>query len=427
MKAQVEEINSVQKRIKIECGKDDVNLVFDNVYKNVRKKAKIQGFRTGKAPLGMIRKLYGASVASEVADKLIRQYLFEAMESESIQPISAPVLETSTLPEQDKEYSFSAVIDLMPNVTVEGYKGLELSYTAAKLGEDSVNEELTALRSQQAKTQPTEEGASAKEGMLVTFDQAATIDGKEIKEMQAQEIKAEIGKQQLFPALEEALVGMKVGEEKEAKFTLPDNYNDKDIAGKEASVNLVLKALHTPILPELDDEFAKDLGLESLDELKTKVAERLEQQAEGFKRNQLESQIFTALDKANQFEVPPVIVDQVIDSMIAESAGDKADEKQVAELKSEKATRDRFREDAKARSRNTLMLHEIIKNEKLEVTDEDLEESIKSMFAGSGQEIDSSILQSLKKSMNQQQRENLLFKKAVDFVITNSTITEKPE
>lgn len=424
MKAHIEEINSVQKRIKIECGKDDVNSAFDTVFRDVRKKAKIHGFRPGKAPLGMIKNLYGDSIAAEVADKLIRQYLFTAIQEHSVEPISQPVLEANELPQQDKVYSFSAVVDLMPQIELTGYTDLDLSFKPVEVNDQAVEAEIKGISRQQAKTQSAEEGSAAKEGQMVEFDQEASHEGKEISDLNSKGNSVELGEGQMLPALEEAIIGMKVGDEKDAKISLPEAYNDKDLAGKEITLKIKLNSLQDVILPTIDDEFAKDLGLESLDELKTKVQERLNHQAETSKRNQLEAQIFEKVGAVNNFEVPPAIVDQVIDSMITD-ATKQMDEKQQREMKQDHEYRDQLKEDAKVRSRNTLILHEIIKSEKLEVSDEDIEANIQEMFAGSGEDIDAKVMESIKKSFNQQQKENLLFRKAIDFVIGKSKITEK--
>ena len=133
MKSTIEDINSVQKRLKIECETEEVNQAFLDSYKNVKKKAKIQGFRPGKAPIEMIKKLYGASVAGEVADQLIRKHLFEAISSNELNPVSTPVLETNDLPSEGEAFNFSVIIDQMPEFEVKGYKGLKLEYQSVEI------------------------------------------------------------------------------------------------------------------------------------------------------------------------------------------------------------------------------------------------------------------------------------------------------
>src|SRR6478735_2415192 len=120
MKAHVEEVNTVQRRVRVDLLASDVKNAFDSVYKNLQKKARIKGFRPGKAPLNVIKKFYGNSIAYDVADQLVRTHLFKAIDQESIRPIAAPVLESMDLPSEDKDYTFSALVDVLPPLNITG-------------------------------------------------------------------------------------------------------------------------------------------------------------------------------------------------------------------------------------------------------------------------------------------------------------------
>ena len=179
MKALVEEVNSVQKRIKVELSQEDVKNAFDSVYKRLKQKARIKGFRPGKAPLGVIKKFYGNSVAVDVADQLVKSHLFSAIEDQSITPISTPVLETMDLPAEDKPYTFSALVDILPDLKIEGYKGMELAHDAVEVTDSALEQELEVLQRRQAKTKDVEDkDAVAAAGHLATLSQSATMDGQ---------------------------------------------------------------------------------------------------------------------------------------------------------------------------------------------------------------------------------------------------------
>lgn len=426
MKSTIEDINSVQKRLKIECETEEVNQAFLDSYKNVKKKAKIQGFRPGKAPIEMIKKLYGASVAGEVADQLIRKHLFEAISSNELNPVSTPVLETNDLPSEGEAFNFSVIIDQMPEFEVKGYKGLKLEYQSVEIDDERVSKELNELRRRQANTKEVEEGTKAKEGLLIRFDQHAyDNNGEEIKSLQSNDVPAELGQGALLPELETALEGMGIDEEKTTKLTIPEEYQDPDLAGKEVDVKIKIKGLQELILPELDDEFAKDLGVDSLDELRKLSRQQLERDAENFKRSQLENGIFQQLEKDNQFEIPPAIVDQIIDSMIEEIPNQ--DKNAKAKMKSDQEFRSRAMPEAKLRARNTLLLLEIIKQEDLKVTDEDVEAHFSKMMPPSDDEKQQEMLKNIIKNVSDKDRENLLFSKAIDFIIGESELTATPQ
>ena len=425
MKAQIEEVNSVQRRIKVELSEQDVNNAFDAVYRNLRKKARIRGFRPGKAPLQVLRKFYGNSVAVDVADRLVRDHLFSAIQDQSLQPIAAPVLETAELPSENTEYAFSALIDILPALSVEGYKGLELTYTPSSVDEAAVERELEMLQRRQSKTKDAAEDATAGDGFIATISQKAKLDGEDFAAFTFEKVPVELGKQYMLQEIEDQVVGMKTGESKEFKLKIPENFHEKDLVGKDVDCTVTVEQLQELILPELNDEFAKDLGLEDLETLKKNIRDGLERQAEQSKRNQLETAMLDQLSEKNDFDVPPSMVDQVIDSMFDEMNFESDEERKQA--KKDEQRRKGMRDNAKQRAKNTLILSEIIKAEEIKVTDEDVDEHVRSMLQSSGQgdDIEPSVLDSIKKSMGGQVKESLLFKKAIDFVIESGTVTEK--
>ena len=427
MKAQVEEVSSVQRRIRVELSAKDVKSAFDSVYKNLQTKARINGFRPGKAPLNVIKKMYGSSIAYDVADRLVRNNLFTAIDQQAIKAISAPVLETFDLPKEDAEYSFSALVDILPALAISGYKGLKLTAAVAEVGESDVEREIEFIQRRQAKSKDAAEGTVAASGHVVAISQKATIDGEEFSEFTFDKVPVELGKKYLLPELEEALLGMKVGESKKVTIAVPEHVLDKSKVGKSAEATVKLEGITELDLPAVNDDLAKDLGLEDLSTLKANIKDRLDKQAEGHRRNQLETAIFEELNKSNSFDVPPSMVEQVIDSMFDEAEFSSDAERKA--MKTNPGEREKTRETALQRARNTLILSEVIKSEKINVTDEDFDAYVKELVGGSmgGAPMDAKLIESIKASMGQHARESLLFKKAIDYVISESTVTEIKE
>jgi trigger factor len=424
MKAQVEEVNTVQRRIKVELSAVDVKSAFDSVYRKLQQKARINGFRPGKAPMNVIRKMYGSSIAYDVADQLVRNHLFSAIEQQSIRPIAAPVLETMDLPKEDTDYSFSALVDILPALKIDGYKGLTLEATTSEVGDADVERELEMIQRRHAKTKDTDEGTPAGPNHIVTISQKAQIDGEAFPEFSFESVPVELGKKYLLPELEDALMGRKAGEEKELSIQVPEHVNDKSKVGKTAQCTVKLEKIVEILLPEINDELAKDMGVDSLDALKANIRDRLQRQAEGAKRSQLETAIFDQLSATNNFEVPPSMVDQVIDSMFDEMEFENDTQRKAAKANEEE--RKRLRDTAKQRAKNTLILSEIIKSESITVNDADFDSYVKELVGGSngGKELDTKLVDSIKASMGPHARESLLFKKALDFVIDSAKVTE---
>jgi len=428
MKALVEEVNTVQRRIRVELSASDVKSAFDSVYRNIQKKARINGFRPGKAPLNVIKKFYGGSVAYDVADQLVRNHLFDAIEKEDLRPIAAPVLESMDLPKEDADYVFSALVDVMPALTIDGYKSLTLTCRVSEVTDADVERELEFIQRRHAKTKEAAADVTATQGQIITISQKAEIEGTVFPEFTFEKVPVELGKNYLLPELEEGLVGMKVGEERRLKIVVPEHVHDKGQIGKTAEATVKLDGIMEISLPEVNDELAKDMGLDNLEALRANIKERLVRQAESHRRNQLETDIFEQLSSKNQFDVPPSMVDQVIDSMFEEMDFSSDKEKKAAKANAEE--RRKLRDSAKQRARNTLILSEVIKSEKILVNEEDFDTYAREFMAGSGmsaQTPDPKLLESIKASMGPHARESLLFKKALDFIISHANITETKE
>jgi trigger factor len=408
----------------VELSAVDVKSAFDSVYRKLQQKARINGFRPGKAPMNVIRKMYGSSIAYDVADQLVRNHLFSAIEQQSLRPIAAPVLETMDLPKEDNDYSFSALVDILPALKIEGYKGLSLEASTAEVSDADVERELEMIQRRHAKTKDTDEGTAAGANHIVTISQKAKVDGEDFPEFTFESVPVELGKKYLLPELEDALTGMKAGEEKELSIQVPEHVNDKSKVGKTAQCTVKLEKVVEILLPEINDELAKDMGVDSLDALKTNIRDRLQRQADGAKRSQLETAIFDQLSASNNFEVPPSMVDQVIDSMFDEMEFQSDAQRKAA--KSNEDERKRLRDTAKQRAKNTLILSEIIKSESIQVNDDDFDSYVKELVGGAqgGKELDAKLIESIKASMGPHARESLLFKKALDFVIDNAKVTE---
>jgi len=424
MKALVEEVNTVQRRIKVELSAVDVKSAFDSVYRKLQLKARINGFRPGKAPMNVIRKMYGSSIAYDVADQLVRNHLFSAIEQQSLRPIAAPVLETMDLPKEDTDYSFSALVDILPALKIEGYKGLSLEASTSEVADADVERELEMIQRRHAKTKDAEEATVAGPNHIVTISQTAEIDSEAFPEFSFESVPVELGKKYLLPELEDALMGMKAGEEKKLAILVPEHVNDKSKVGKSAQCTVKLEKIVEIMLPEINDDLAKDMGVDSLDALKASILDRLKRQAEGARRSQLETAIFDQLSASNNFEVPPSMVDQVIDSMFDEMEFENDAQRKTA--KANEDERKRLRDTAKQRAKNTLILSEIIKSETITVNDADFDSYVKELVGGNAgaKELDAKLVESIKASMGPHARESLLFKKALDFVIDNAQVTE---
>ena len=424
MKATVEEINSVQRRLKVVVSSEAVNKAFDSAYQKLKKKAKIQGFRPGKAPIHVIKKLYGSSVSYEVGETLINDNLFAAINDQGVKPVASPFVEVKGSPSCDAEYEFSAVVDVMPSIEVKDqHKGLQVECKEYEADDSSLEKELTALTRRHAKTSALDDAETpAAESHLAVISHTASIDGQELKDMNVKSTPVALGRGEIFPELESAIVGMKKGETKEVDIKVPSDFSDKELASKIVHFSLSLDDLYQVDFPELNDDFAKDNNFDSLEELKTSLRKQLDETAKNMSKQELEGQLLSSLIERIPFEVPPAMVDQVIDSMIGELRfKDKKDQEKA--LKDE-TIRKRFRAEAKVKAQNTIILWEVIKNEKLEVNDDEIKEHV-SKFAQEGDEnVEQQVSNTISK-FGEHIRENLLFEKAINFLADNAKVSKE--
>lgn len=418
----IEEINSVQRRIKIALPADIVAKAFDDAYRNVQKKASLQGFRPGKAPLTIIKKLYGDAVRGEVSEKLINKHLFDVLKEKKINPIAAPVVEDMDLAASDKEFNFSAVVDIMPEILVKDWKGLNLEADKYEIKPESMTRELDFLRRRHAKTKNVQDDALASAGHLAFIGHKVYRDGNLIENMDVEEFPVALGFKEIFADLENAILGMKVGETKRSTITLPADYNDPSLAGQPVDFEISLKKLQDLALPELNDDFAKDVGFDTLDALRTEINLQLEKRGKQLRRQKLENTIMDELRKRNNFDVPPSMVDQVIDSLIMEL--NVADEKEKKKLLKNEDVRKSFRDTAKLKAQNTLILWRVAQEEKLEVSDERIKDHLKDNVPGTDK-WEEKKLADFVKQVRPRLQESLLFEMALDHIISVATLNEK--
>lgn len=425
MKATVESLNSVQRRIQVELPIETVNSAFEDAYRRIQKKAHLQGFRPGKAPLNLIKKFYGGSVASEVGEKLVNQNLFKVLSENKINMVAQPVLEKADLPSSDKIFNFTVVVDIMPEIALPDYKGLEVSCEKFELGDDVVTKQLEDLRKRSAKKKPLTGDVIATNGHAVKMKlKAFREDGTELTGMPTDEIDTVLGESQLVPELEQAIHGMKVGETRETTITLPETFADKEMAGKGLKYEITVTEIAELQLPALDDELAKDFEFESLDKLKDNIRERLSTSLTQQRRAALEEKVLEKLLEMAPFEVPPSLVDEAIDGMIRERfSGVEGPELKKALF--DENLRKELRSGARRRTQNSLMLVKIAQTEQVEVTDADIKDYIQRQYGQAANRTDTNI-DSLIKLLGDRVKQSLLFEKTLDLLINSAKVSDLP-
>jgi len=390
MKASVEEISSIKKKVSIEIPKDQVTQEVESFYKDLGKKAKIKGFRPGKVPRDILERYFKDYIKAEVIQKLIQDTYPQALSEANLQPVSPPVVDPGEF-ENGKPFQYSAVIEVKPDIKLEGYTGLKIEGKKEEVKDEEVGERLKALQNLHANLKAISEGRPIQAGDYVIIDYEASMGGKPLEGGKAIDFTVEVGSGQFIPALEEKLIGLKPEEEKEIEVSFPEDYRYKKWAGKTISFYVKIKEIKEKILPPLDDEFAKDLGdYASFEELKAKLKGEIEKEKELGLERQLKDQVVDQLLEANPFEVPDSLVEEQAKAMISDTKLRLAAQGVV--LKNLGVSEEKLQEDYKVMAqkqvRTFLILEKIAGQEGIAVTDDEADDRLREMSERMHQKFD---------------------------------------
>jgi trigger factor len=424
MKASVEEISSIKKKVSIEIPEDQVAKEVESLYKDLGKKAKIKGFRPGKVPRDILERYFKDYIKAEVIQKLIQDTYPQALSEANLQPVSPPVIDPGEF-ENGKPFQYSAVIEVKPNIKLEGYTGLKIEGKKEGVKDEEVEERLKTLQNLHANLKTISESRPIQTGDYVIVDYEASMEGKPLEGGKAIDFTMEVGGGQFIPALEEKLIGLKPEEEKEIEISFPEDYGYKKWAGKTISFHVKIKEIKEKILPTLDDEFAKDLGdYASFEELKAKLKGEIEKEkALGLER-QLKDQVVDQLLEANPFEVPESLVEEQAKAMVSDTrlrlAAQGVDFKNLGV--SEEKLQEDYKSMAQKQVKTFLILDRIAGQEGIAVTDDEADDRLREMSERMHQKFDVVKRYYEKNGLLPEVKDGIIRDKTLNFLLEKASI-----
>lgn len=385
MQVTVESINSVTKKVCFEIPAERVDAEIEKTFLAIQKKAKLQGFRPGKAPLALIKRSYTDSMRNDVMNNFFRQTLYSALNEHKIEPVDSPTIESDLL-EAGKPFKYSALVEIMPEILLQDYSGLEVSKEKFVLNPANIEGEIKRMQENMAQLVPVEDPEAVVEnGHSVVIDYKFSVDGFPQESDEANDVEMEIGAKKMIPGFEEQVLGMVCGQEKEIKINLPDGYRNKDAAGKEAVFQIKLNEIKKKELPELDDDFAQQFGdYATMEELRTKMTEYLEKQETERIENDLKENVVSALIMKNPLDVPQSMVKRQLDYMLENLKNRLKGQQMSIEMMGldESSFAERFKSTAEDKVKGGLLLMALVEKEAISVSDEDLEQRYLQLAAG---------------------------------------------
>mgnify|MGYP004506523899 FL=1 len=415
--------NEVKLSFEIEAAKFDE--AIQTVYAKSAKYFNIPGFRRGKAPYKIVEKQYGPEIFYEDAFNEVVPEIYEKELTEAgIIAVSRPQIDITQM-EKGKDLIFTAVVQTKPEVKLGKYKGIELKKIEYTVEDEQINHELGHMQEHNARLINVEDRA-VESGDTTVIDFEGFVDGVAFEGGKAEGHELVIGSNTFIPGFEDQIIGMKIDEEKDINVTFPEEYFSKDLAGKEATFKVKLHEIKKKELPELDDEFAKDVSeFDTLDELKASIKEKIEEENKAKAKYETEEAAIKAVCDKVELEIPSGMIETEIDNMVRDIEqrlmyqGLKLEQYLQMMGKTEADMRKEFEEQAKISVKSKLVIEAIVVAEKIEAASEDIKaklEEMANMYGNKVEELEKN--ESLVKYIE----ESVKSEKAIAFVVENAKI-----
>ncbi|MHB1014296.1 MAG: trigger factor [Desulfurivibrionaceae bacterium] len=379
MQINVEDVSALTKKMTITLPEAQVAQELESAYRKLNSEVSLKGFRKGKVPRQVLEKNYRPKVEYDLAEKLIQDTYFDALEKSKIDAVVHPDIRERKFVENGT-FVYTAEVDVRPQFELGEYKGIEVEQVALEVTDEEISQELETLRKQMAPLQSVE-GRVIEKGHLAVVDFQGYHDGKAIKQVVGENYSVDVGSGQYGKEFEENLLGLKKGEEASQEIDFPANFANPILAGKKVEFKINVKDVKERVLPALDDEFAKEVGEEfaTLEALKTHIREKKLQAKKDAQRGDLTDKLMKALIETHDFEIPPRLVAYEIEAMIKELESNL--ERQGVTLETAGFNRDtlveQYKLSAQARVKGDFLLKKVAEKEGLKLENADIDKGFK--------------------------------------------------
>ncbi|MDD5101176.1 MAG: trigger factor [Syntrophales bacterium] len=421
----IEDLSTVKKKLTFDIPWTDVKNELDAVYRTVGKKAKIKGFRPGRIPRGILERHYRKEAEEETVSNLVNRYYWETLQEKEIPAVMQPEIDQKGI-EEEKNFTFSATVEVEPVVEPRDYLGLDLEKEEPVVTEEDLEERMKEIRQMFATMEEVTEERGVIEGDYVSLDFAGALAGEKLKELQSEDYLLEIGSKTFVPGFEEQLIGMRKDEKKTVAVRFPEKYQAVHLAGKDIEFEVHIKGIRIKKLPELDEQFIKNFErYESLEELKADIRKNVEEEKKRKIALAFERLISDRLLEKNTFEVPDSFIERQIYYMMSDTqrrmVSGGMEPKKAAEFSFK--LHDQFREEATKIVKTVLLLKGIARKEGLIAGEDEVEEQIRGLAVKRAQDYES-LKQSLEKDdLMDNIRSEILNRKTYEFLEAKANIT----
>ena len=372
MSVTLETLENLERKVTLSLPWSSINAECDKRLKQTARKARIDGFRPGKAPLSMIQSMYGAGIQNDVMNELAQKVFFDTAVAEGWKIAGMPRLEGVEGQDDKENFLFSGVFEVFPEVKVGDLSGQEVEKVTASVGDAEVEKTIDILRQQRTRFNHTER--AAKDGDRVIIDFAGKIDGEAFAGGSAENYAFVLGQGQMLPEFETGVNGLKEGESKDVEVNFPEDYHGKEVAGKTAVFTITVRNVAEPVLPEVDEVFAKALGITdgNIETMRAEVKKNVEREVKRRVDSQNKEAAMEALLAVSELQVPNALINEEAARLAAEMKQNFINQG-MADAKNLDLPLDMFKEQAERRVKLGLILAEVVQANGLEPSKEQID------------------------------------------------------
>ncbi len=422
-----EQIEKNTVKLTIGVDKETFEKAVDKAYKKNVKQITIPGFRKGKAPRKIIEKYYGEGVFYEDAVNFVCPEAYEyAVKEAGIEPVDRPEIDIETIGGEE-DLVLTATVTVKPEVTLGEYKGIKCEKTVYETKDEDVDAEIKANAEKSARLVSVEDRA-VQMGDITVIDFEGFTDGVAFEGGKGTNHTLEIGSGQFIPGFEDQLVGAEIGVETEVNVTFPEQYHSEELKGKPAVFKVTVKEIKVKELPELDDDFAKDVSeFDTFEAYKNSIKEKLDKSNEARTKAEFENKLVEAVCENAEIDIPQCMIDNRIEDLIREfgyrlsSQGLNMEQYMQITGATADTFKEQFKDQATAQVKSSLVLEKIVKLENIEVTEEDVEKELQTMADMYGMELDK-VKTLIGDNEKESMKEDLKMKKAVELIAENAKV-----
>lgn len=419
MQVSVEATSALERRMTVGVPAERIESAVDKSLQQTARRAKIPGFRPGKVPMSVIRQRYEGAARQEALGDLIQETFYEAVVEQKLNPAGAPSIEPKVF-EKGKDLEYVATFEVFPEITLASFDGISVERQQAEVGDADVDTMLDVLRKQNTRFETVER--AAENGDQITIDFVGKIDGEAFAGGSAKGVPLVLGSGRMIPGFEDALVGVKAGEERVINPTFPEDYQNLDLAGKTAEFTVNVTAVAAPVLPELNDEFFALFGVKEggLEGFRAEVRKNMERELRQAIKTKVKNQVMEGLLETNPVEVPKALIAEEVNRLRVQAV-----QQFGGNIKPENLPAELFEEQAKRRVVLGLIIAEIVKQQDLKPNEDRVRALIEEM-ASAYQEPEQVVAWYLKneKQLNEV-RSVVLEEQVVDTVLEKAKVTDK--